>query len=148
MANKDIEYTTVTEVAGPLMIVEGVKDVAYNEVVKIITADKEERTGQVLEAHLDKAIVQVFEGTKGLDTKHTSARFIGETMKLGVSKDILGRIFDGTGNPIDQAPPIIPEDRREINGNPINPYAREYPQEFIQTGISTIDGLNTLVRGQ
>jgi V/A-type H+-transporting ATPase subunit B len=148
MGNKDIEYTTVTKVTGPLIIVEGVKDVAYNEVVKIKTASGEERTGQVLEAFLDKAIVQVFEGTKGLDTKKTSARFIGETMKLGVSKEILGRIFDGTGNPIDDAPPIIPDERRDINGSPINPYAREYPSEFIQTGISTIDGLNTLVRGQ
>ncbi|KYK32039.1 MAG: ATP synthase subunit B [Thermoplasmatales archaeon SG8-52-3] len=148
MSNKDIEYSSVSEVAGPLMVVEGIKDVAYNEVVKIRTASGEERTGQVLEAFMDKAIVQVFEGTKGLDTKNTSARFIGETMKLGVAKDILGRVFDGTGNPIDDAPPIIPDDRRDINGNPINPYAREYPREFIQTGISTIDGLNTLVRGQ
>jgi len=148
MSNKDIEYSSVSEVAGPLMIVEGIKDVAYNEVVKIKTSTGEERTGQVLEAFMDKAIIQVFEGTKGLDTKNTSARFIGETMKLGVAKELLGRIFDGTGNPIDDAPPIIPEDRRDINGNPINPYAREYPREFIQTGISTIDGLNTLVRGQ
>jgi len=148
MANKDIEYTTVSEVAGPLMIVEGVKNVSYNEVVKIKTSTGEERTGQVLEALTDKAIIQVFEGTRGLDTKKTSARFIGETMKLGLSKDILGRVFDGTGNPIDDAPPIIPEFRRDINGNPINPYSREYPREFIQTGISTIDGLNTLVRGQ
>jgi V/A-type H+-transporting ATPase subunit B len=148
MSNKDIEYTTVTEVAGPLMIVEGVKDVAYNEVVKIRTSTGESRTGQVLEAFTDKAVVQVFEGTRGLDTHKTSARFIGETMKLGVSKDILGRIFDGTGNPIDDAPQIIPEERRDINGNPINPYSREYPREFIQTGISSIDGLNTLVRGQ
>ena len=148
MSNKDIEYTTVSEVAGPLMIVEGIKDVAYNEVVKIKTSFGEERTGTVLEAFMNKAIIQVFEGTKGLDTDKTSARFIGETMKLGVSKDMLGRVFDGTGNPIDDAPPIIPEDRRDVNGNPINPYAREYPREFIQTGISTIDGLNTLVRGQ
>jgi len=148
MKHKDIEYTTVTEVAGPLIIVEGIKDVAFNEVVKIKTSTGEQRTGQVLEAFMDKAIVQVFEGTKGLDTEKTSARFIGETMKLGVAKDMLGRVFDGTGNPIDDAPPIIPEDRRDINGNPINPYAREYPREFIQTGFSTIDGLNTLVRGQ
>ena len=148
MSNKDIEYTTVKEVAGPLMIVDGISDVAFNEVVKIKTSTGEERTGQVLEAYMDKAIVQVFEGTRGLDTDKTSARFIGETMKLGVSKDMLGRVFDGTGNPIDNAPPIIPEDRRDINGNPINPYSREYPREFIQTGISTIDGLNTLVRGQ
>jgi V/A-type H+-transporting ATPase subunit B len=148
MSNKDIEYTTVSEVAGPLMIVEKIKDVSFNEVVKIRTVDGEERTGQVLEAFLDKAVVQVFEGTKGLETKLTSARFIGETMKLGLSKDMLGRVFDGTGNPIDDAPAIIPEVRRDINGNPLNPYAREYPREFIQTGISTIDGLNTLVRGQ
>ena len=148
MSNKNIEYTTVTEVAGPLMIVEGISDVAFNEVVKIKTVTGEERTGQVLEAFLDKAVVQVFEGTKGLETKHTSARFIGETMKLGLSEDMLGRVFDGTGNPIDHAPPIIPDERRDINGNPLNPYSREYPREFIQTGISTIDGLNTLVRGQ
>jgi len=148
MSSKDVEYTTVSEVAGPLIIVEGIKDVAYNEVVKIRLASGEERTGQVLEAFLDKAIVQVFEGTKGLDTDKTSVRFIGETMKLGVSKDLLGRVFDGTGNPKDDAPSIIPDERREINGNPINPYSREYPQEFIQTGFSTIDGLNTLVRGQ
>jgi len=148
MNNKNIEYTTVTEVAGPLMIVEGVSDVAYNEVVKIKTVTGEERTGQVLEAFLDKAVIQVFEGTKGLETKDTSVRFIGETMKLGLSKDMVGRVFDGTGNPIDHAPPIIPDERRDINGNPLNPYSREYPREFIQTGISTIDGLNTLVRGQ
>src|SRR5512136_2574255 len=148
MNNKDIQYTKVSEVTGPLMIIEGIKDVAYNEVVKIKLASGEQRTGQVLEAFLDKAVVQVFEGTKGLDTDKTSARFIGETMKLGVSKDMLGRIFGGTGNPIDDAPPIIPEYSRDVNGNPINPYARQYPQEFIQTGFSTIDGLNTLVRGQ
>jgi V/A-type H+-transporting ATPase subunit B len=130
------------------MIVEGVKDIAYNEVVKIKTSTGEERTGQILEAFGSKAVVQVFEGTRGLDTKKTSARFIGETMKLGVSKEMVGRVFDGTGNPLDNAPPIIPEERRDINGDPINPCAREYPREFIQTGISTIDGLNTLVRGQ
>ena len=123
MSKKDIEYKTVTEVAGPLMVVEGIKDVAFNEVVKIKTSFGEERTGQVLEAFMDKAIVQVFEGTRGLDTDKTSARFIGETMKLGVSNEMLGRVFDGTGNPIDNAPPIIPEDRRDINGNPINPYS-------------------------
>jgi len=148
MKKTDIEYTTVSEVTGPLMIVESISDVAYNEIVKIRTSQGEERTGQVLEVFEHKAIVQVFEGTRGLDTKHTSARFIGETMKLGVSKDIIGRIFDGTGNPLDHAPPIISEDRRDINGQPINPCSREYPREFIQTGIAAIDGLNTLVRGQ
>jgi V/A-type H+-transporting ATPase subunit B len=148
MKNTDIEYTTVTEIAGPLMVVESITDVAYNEIVRIRTSSGEERTGQVIEVFENKAIVQVFEGTRGLDTKHTSARFIGETMKLGVSKEIIGRVFDGMGNPLDHIPSIISEDRRDINGKPINPYAREYPQEFIQTGISTIDGLNTLVRGQ
>jgi V/A-type H+/Na+-transporting ATPase subunit B len=148
MSNKDIEYSSVTEVKGPLIILDNVKDVSYNEVVKIKTSSGEIRTGQVLEAFLDKAVIQVFEGTRGLDTKYTSARFIGETMKLGVSKDIVGRIFDGTGNPLDDMPAIIADERRDINGEPINPYARQYPQEFIQTGISTIDGLNTLVRGQ
>lgn len=148
MSNKDIEYSSVSEVKGPLIILEDVKDISYNEVVKIKTSSGEIRTGQVLEAFMDKAVIQVFEGTRGLDTKFTSARFVGETMKLGVSKDIVGRIFDGTGNPLDDMPAIIPTDRRDINGEPLNPYAREYPQEFIQTGISTIDGLNTLVRGQ
>ena len=148
MKNKDIEYTSVTAVEGPLMIVEHIADVAYNEVVKIRTPTGEERTGQVLEVFEQKAVIQVFEGTRGLDTKHTSARFIGETMKLGVSKEMIGRIFDGTGRPLDNSPAIIPKERRDINGEPINPCAREYPREFIQTGISTIDGLNTLVRGQ
>jgi V/A-type H+-transporting ATPase subunit B len=148
MTNKEIEYMTVTEVAGPLMIIEKIAGVAYNEVVKIRTSTGEERTGQVLEVFENKAVVQVFEGTRGLDTKKTSARFIGETMKLGVSREIIGRVFDGTGNPLDNAPPIFSEERRDINGEPINPCAREYPREFIQTGISTIDGLNTLVRGQ
>jgi len=148
MAIKDVEYTSVCEVTGPLMIVEGVKDVAYNEVVRIKTAGGETRTGQVLEVHENRAVVQVFEGTKGLDTKITSVRFTGETMKLGVSRDMLGRVFDGRGEPRDDLPPIIPEKRMDVNGQPINPYAREYPREFIQTGISAIDGLNTLVRGQ
>ncbi|MEM0492891.1 MAG: V-type ATP synthase subunit B [Candidatus Thermoplasmatota archaeon] len=148
MSRGDIEYYTVSEVTGPLMIVEGVKDVAYNEVVKIKTSTGEERTGQVLEVLEDKAVVQVFEGTRGLDTKRTSARFVGETMMLGVSKDMIGRVFDGMGNPLDDMPPMISAERRDINAKPINPYAREYPREFIQTGISAIDGLNTLVRGQ
>ncbi|MGA1820064.1 MAG: V-type ATP synthase subunit B [Thermoplasmatota archaeon] len=147
-ANKDIEYSTVTEVYGPLMVVEEVEGVAYGEVVKIRSPEGRIRLGQVLEAHLDKAIVQVFEGTKGIDTKSTSVRFTGETMKIPVSPDMLGRVFSGTGRPIDDGPPIIPERRVDINGEPINPTSREYPREFIQTGISTIDGMNTLVRGQ
>ncbi|MGA1821992.1 MAG: V-type ATP synthase subunit B [Thermoplasmatota archaeon] len=146
--SKDVEYSTVTEVSGPLMVVEGVEDVAYGEVVRIRAPDGGMRLGQVLEAHLDKAVIQVFEGTSGIDTDTTSVRFTGDTMKIPVSPDMLGRVFDGTGNPIDDGPSIIPEQRRDINGEPINPTAREYPREFIQTGISTIDGMNTLVRGQ
>lgn len=148
MSHESMEYSYVSEVTGPLMVVEGIKGVAYNEVVKIKTATGEERTGQVLEVYEDKAIVQVFEGTRGLDTKLTSVRFTGETMKLSVSKDMLGRIFSGIGEPRDGLPPIIPEKRLDINGQPINPEAREYPREFIETGISAIDGMNTLVRGQ
>jgi len=146
--SKDIEYSTVSEVSGPLMVVEGVEGVAYGEVVRIRSPDGSQRLGQVLEAHLDKAVVQVFEGTKGIDTKTTSVRFTGETMKLPLSVDILGRVFSGTGRPIDDGPAIIADERRDINGEPINPSAREYPREFIQTGVSTIDGMNTLVRGQ
>ncbi|MCD6542826.1 MAG: V-type ATP synthase subunit B [Thermoplasmata archaeon] len=148
MVSKAKEYSTVTEVTGPLLIVEGVRGIAYGEVVKIRTSTGEERTGQVLEAQEDKAVVQVFEGTKGLDTKLTSVRFTGETMKIGLSRDMLGRIFDGMGRPRDGLPDIIPEKIMDINGLPINPTAREYPREFIETGISAIDGMNTLVRGQ
>lgn len=146
--NKDVEYSTVTEVSGPLMVVEGVQGASYGEVVKVRSPEGKMRLGQVLEAHLDKAIIQVFEGTKGIDTKTTSVRFTGETMKIAVSPDMLGRVFSGTGKPIDDGPAIIPEERADINGEPINPTSREYPKEFIQTGISTIDGMNTLVRGQ
>jgi V/A-type H+/Na+-transporting ATPase subunit B len=149
--NTDIktrEYTTVTEVAGPLMIVEGVEGVAYNEIVEIETPNGENRRGQVLEVKRDIAVIQVFEGTSDLNTKNTKTRFTGETAKIGVSLDMMGRIFDGTGKPIDGGPEIIPEKELDINGNPMNPSAREFPAEFIQTGISTIDGMNTLVRGQ
>ncbi len=145
---KSREYSTVSEVSGPLMVVEGVAGAAYGEVVEIRAPDGKIRLGQVLEARTDAAVVQVFEGTRGLDTGVTSVRFTGETMKLGVTKDILGRVFDGTGRTIDDGPELIPEERRDINGEPINPSAREYPREFIETGISTIDGMNTLVRGQ
>jgi len=147
-AHKDIEYSTVTEVSGPLMVVEGIEGASYGEVVKVRSPDGKMRLGQVLEAHLDRAVIQVFEGTKGIDTRSTSVRFTGETMKIPVSPDMLGRVFSGTGRPIDDGPSIIPEERVDINGEPINPTSREYPKEFIQTGISTIDGMNTLVRGQ
>ena len=149
--NTDIktrEYTTVTEVAGPLMVVEGVEGVAYNEMVDIETPAGEKRSGQVLEVRDDIAVIQVFEGTQDLNTKTTKTRFTGSTAKIGVSKEMMGRIFNGTGKPIDGGPEIIPEKDLDINGSPMNPTSREYPADFIQTGISTIDGMNTLVRGQ
>jgi V/A-type H+-transporting ATPase subunit B len=142
------EYTSVTEVAGPLMIVEGVEGVGYGEVVDITIPSGEKRRGQVLEAAEGRAVVQVFEGTRGIDASTTKARFTGETVKIGVSGEMLGRIFDGTGRPIDKGPEIIAEEYRDIHGNPMNPTAREFPRAFIQTGISTIDCMNTLVRGQ
>jgi len=142
-----IKYSTVSEIAGPLIVVEGVKEVGYGEIVRI-ESNGEERLGQVLEAAEGKAVIQVFEGTRGLDTKKTSVIFTGKPMEIGVSMDMLGRIFDGKGEPIDGAPAPIPEDVRNVNGFPINPSAREYPRDPIQTGISTIDGMNTLVRGQ
>lgn len=145
---KTREYTTVSEVSGPLMIVEGVEGAAYGEIVEIETPTGEKRRGQVLEVREDIAVVQVFEGTSDLNTATTKIRFTGETAKIGVSMDMLGRIFDGTGKPIDGGPEIIPEKELDINGYPINPSARAFPAEFIQTGISTIDGMNTLVRGQ
>ena len=148
MKKEDIEYTTVSDITGPLLLVENVEGVTYGEVVKIRGPDGIERTGQVLETSVSSAVVQVFQGTKGLDTKATSIRFLGETMKFPVSPDILGRVFNGTGEPIDCQPPVVPVERRDINGAPINPSAREYPKEFIQTGVSTIDLMNTLVRGQ
>jgi len=141
------EYSTIREISGPLMIVEKVKNVGYGEVVEVIVSDNETRLGQVLETSTDMVVIQVFEGTTGLDTHNTRVRFTGEPIKLPVSEDMLGRVFTGIGKPID-GPEIIPEDELDVNGSPINPYAREYPRDFIQTGISTIDGMNTLVRGQ
>jgi V/A-type H+/Na+-transporting ATPase subunit B len=151
MKDKDLksrEYRSVTQVAGPIMIVEGVEGVAYGEVVHIRTPGGEQRMGQVLESQENLAIVQVFEGTRGLDTDETRVRFSGDIMRISLSKEILGRSFDGLGRPIDGGPEIIPEASLSITGAAINPTARAYPDEFIQTGISTIDGMNTLVRGQ
>ncbi|VVB51261.1 V-type ATP synthase beta chain [uncultured archaeon] len=142
------EYRSVGEVSGPLMIVENVSGVAYGEVVEIELSTGERRTGQVLEASTNKAVVQVFEGTDGLDTQVTKARFLGETFKVPVSKTMLGRIFSGAGRPRDGKPEVIPEVRLDINGYPMNHTARQFPREFIQTGISAIDAMNTLVRGQ
>jgi len=145
---KSREYLTVGKVSGPLMIVEGVSGVAYGEVVEIVTPSGEAKRGQVLDAYEDRAVVQVYEGTGGIDTMQTRVRFTGETIKLGVGLELLGRIFSGKGLPIDGGPKPICEDERDVHGAPINPSAREYPSEFIQTGVSAIDGMNTLVRGQ
>ncbi|MBW2182522.1 MAG: V-type ATP synthase subunit B [Deltaproteobacteria bacterium] len=145
---KTKEYKTVREVAGPLLMVEGVEGVAFGEVVRIKTPRGENRLGQVLESSKDIAIIQVFEGTRGIDTSETSVRFTGEIMRIAVSREMVGRFFDGLGRPIDGGPEIISDTKLSITGAPINPTARAYPNEFIQTGISTIDGMNTLVRGQ
>ncbi|MDD2446478.1 MAG: V-type ATP synthase subunit B [Tissierellia bacterium] len=142
------EYKTVSEVVGPLMIVEGVEGVKYEELVEIELQTGEKRRGRVLEINEDKAMIQLFEGSTGINLKGTTARFLGRPLELGVSTDMIGRIFDGLGRPIDNGPKTIPEKKIDINGVPINPVSRDYPDEFIQTGISCIDGLNTLVRGQ
>jgi V/A-type H+-transporting ATPase subunit B len=142
------EYYTVNKISGPLLFVQNVKGVGFGELVRIRTPSGEERRGQVLEAGTDLAVVQIFEGTSGLDVSSTSVRFLGETVRLPVSSDLLGRILDGSGKPIDGGARIIPDDYLDVHGAPINPYARTYPREFIQTGISAIDGMNTLVRGQ
>ncbi|HHV39460.1 MAG TPA: V-type ATP synthase subunit B [Tepidimicrobium sp.] len=142
------EYRTVSEVVGPLMMVEGVEGVKFEELVDIETQTGERRRGRVLEVDGDVAVVQLFEGSAGINLKGTTVRFLGRPQELGVSEDMIGRVFDGLGNPIDDGPRIIPDEKRDINGVPMNPVARDYPSEFIQTGISAIDGLNTLVRGQ
>lgn len=142
------EYKTIREIVGPLMLVEGVEGVKYNEMVEIVAADGAIRRGKVLEINRDKALVQLFEPSQSIQMSSSKARFLGKSMELAVSEDMLGRVFDGIGNPRDGGAPVIPEDRLDVNGQPINPAARDYPDEFIQTGVSAIDGLNTLVRGQ
>ncbi len=142
------EYKTITQIAGPLVFVSEVSDVGYNEIVEVLLPTGEKRMGQVLEAAKGTAVVQIFGPTAGINTTGTRVRFLGETMHLGVSPDMLGRVFDGLGRPRDKGPSVIAEKRLDINGSAINPYSRAVPRDFIQTGISTIDGLNTLVRGQ
>ena len=142
------EYRSIKEVVGPLMLVEGVEGVKYDELVEIEQADGEIRLGKVLEVNGSNALVQLFEASQGLKISTSKARFIGHGIELSVSEDMLGRVFDGMGRPADGGPEIIADKRLDINGEPINPAARDYPDEFIQTGISAIDGLNTLVRGQ
>ncbi len=142
------EYRTIEEVAGPLMLVKDVTDVTYNELGEIELANGEKRRCKVLEIDGGNAMVQLYESSTGINLSNSKVRFLGRAMELGVSGDMLGRVFDGLGRPIDGGPEILPEKRLDINGLPMNPAARNYPQEFIQTGVSAIDGLNTLVRGQ
>ncbi len=141
------EYKTISKVAGPLIFVEKTEPVGFGELVTITLPDGTVKRGQVLDTSKDVVVVQVFEGTRGIDAAST-VRFTGDIVRLACSKDMLGRVLSGSGEPIDGGPKIVPEERREIIGAAINPYARQYPREFIQTGISAIDGMNTLVRGQ
>ena len=141
------EYQTITEISGPLVFAEVDEPIGYDEVVEIETEDGEIRRGQVLETTEDLVAIQVFEGTGGIG-RDASVRFVGETMKMPVSEDLLGRVLDGSGRPIDDGPDVVAEERRDIVGSAINPAARNYPEEFIQTGVSAIDGMNTLIRGQ
>ncbi|ELZ93290.1 ATP synthase subunit B [Haloferax sulfurifontis] len=141
------EYQTITEISGPLVFAEVDEPIGYDEIVEIETPQGETKRGQVLESSEGLVAIQVFEGTSGID-RNASVRFLGETLKMPVTEDLLGRVLDGSGQPIDGGPEIVPDERRDIVGAAINPYSREYPEEFIQTGVSAIDGMNTLVRGQ
>ncbi|MBQ6774782.1 MAG: V-type ATP synthase subunit B [Synergistaceae bacterium] len=142
------EYRTISSISGPLMMVEKTTDVRYDELVEITLSNGEKRRGRVLEIESDRALVQVFEGTSGIENEDTKVRFVGKVLTLPVAKDMLGRVFNGRGEPIDGGAPLIAEQNLDINGMPMNPFSRDYPSEFIQTGISTIDGLNPMVRGQ
>jgi V/A-type H+/Na+-transporting ATPase subunit B len=143
-----VEHRTVAYVAGPLLIAEHTTGIAYDDLVDVVAPDGELRRGQVLEVDGDRVVVQVFAGTQGLDRPGTIVRARGEAARLGVGRDLIGRILNGSGEPIDGGPPVIPEAYRDVNGLPLNPIARDHPSDFIETGISAIDGLNTLVRGQ
>ena len=142
------EYKTIREISGPLMVVDHVQGVTYDELAEIVLSDGSTRRCKVLEVNGDRAVVQLFEASAGINLADSRIRFLGHPLQLAVSRDMLGRVFDGIGNPRDGGAPVIPEDRLDVNGQPINPAARDYPDEFIQTGVSAIDGLNTLVRGQ
>ncbi|PIP65008.1 V-type ATP synthase subunit B, partial [Candidatus Peregrinibacteria bacterium CG22_combo_CG10-13_8_21_14_all_49_11] len=141
-------YKTVTDIAGPLLIVEGVSDIVYDELCEIELPDGSVRLGNVLEACEGMAVIQLFESAQGTTIEGTKVRFLGRTFEFGVSEDLLGRVFSGSGKPVDGGPDIVPEMKLDINGAPINPYSRAFPNDFIQTGVATIDVINTLVRGQ
>ncbi len=142
------EYNTISRVEGPLITVEGIGDAKYRELVEVELGSGEIRRGEVLMTSEGRALIQLFEGSTGIDVRKSKVRFLGKVIEFPVSPDILGRVFNGSGKPIDGGPEIIADKRLDINGNPINPYSRDYPTDFIQTGISAIDLMNTLVRGQ
>ena len=141
------EYKTITEISGPLVFAEIDEPIGYDEIVEIETPNGDVRRGQVLETSSDFVAIQVFEGTEGID-RNSSVRFLGETLQMKLTEDLLGRVMSGSGEPIDGGPEIEPDEERPIVGAAINPYSREYPQEFIETGVSAVDGMNTLIRGQ
>jgi len=146
--SSEIEYTTISRISGPLLFVTGVEGVGYGEIVEIRDSSSDIRIGQTLEVDEHIAVVQVFEGTSGLSMKGVRVTFVGKSLEIAVSRDMLGRVFDGLGRPIDGVPQVITDSMMNVNGLPINPWSREYPRDFIQTGISAIDGMNTLIRGQ
>ena len=143
-----IEYLGLSQINGPLAVLEGVQGAAYDEIVEMMVNGWEKRLGRVIEIYRDKAIIQVYEGTDGMALRNTHTRLTGRPMELGVSVDMLGRTFDGIGRPIDGLGDIVPEAMLDVNGKPLNPVTREYPRNYIRTGISAIDGLTTLIRGQ
>lgn len=148
ISDRGLQYVGASRIEGPLVVVERVRDAGYDEVVEISDTSGQKRLGRVLEVSETQAVVQVLEGTSGLSHQTLRVRFLGESFRLPVSRQMLGRMFDGLGRPLDGSPPPLSTDLRDVNGLPINPYAREYPREFIQTGLSAIDGMNALVRGQ
>ena len=144
-----IEYLGLSEINGPLIALEGVKDAAYDEIVEFSMNDgAEKRLGRIIEIYKDKAVIQVFEGSEGMSLSNTHTKLTGHPMEIALSPDILGRTFNGIGQPIDGLGPIVAEEKRDVNGKPLNPVSREYPRNYIRTGISAIDGLTTLIRGQ
>jgi Archaeal/vacuolar-type H+-ATPase subunit B len=142
------EYSNISMIKGPLMVVKGVGDAAYQELVDIEMPDGSKRRGMVVDSYNDMAVVQVFEGTTGISPTGTKVRFLGKGLEVKISEEMLGRIMSPLGDPLDGGPPIIKGEKRDINGDPMNPAMRDYPEEFIQTGVSAIDGLNSLLRGQ
>jgi V/A-type H+/Na+-transporting ATPase subunit B len=146
--DRGLEYIGATRIEGPLVVVERIRDVGFDEIVEILDSTGHRRLGRVLDVAETQAVVQVLEGSSGLSTRNLRTRFLGKSFRLPVAREMLGRVFDGLGRPLDGAPAPLSADLRDINGLPINPYSRRYPREFIQTGLSAIDGMNSLIRGQ